>query len=184
MYYSFFSHVQTIMRFFMDWQQSTHRTNVKFSTKILCSWTDSISPFGLKKSTLLGTQAKPFQATASISRNSSERHWGNRKWTYDEELNIKENIFGEGRRCQEDLVNLLCILLWTYGSGEVELMEEGITSSRGMVGTGARGEVDSWCGGNVGGWQWATEVGRGRCCSSVLKTGFYFNNKQLKSIMC
>ena len=80
-------------------------------------------------------------------------------------------------------MNLLRILLRTYGSGEVELMEEGITSSGGMVGTGARGEVDSWCGGNVGGWQWATEVGSGRCCSSVLKTVFYINNKHLKSIM-
>ena len=48
-------------------------------------------------------------------------------------------------------MNLLHILLWTYGSGEVELMEEGITSSGGMVGTGARGEMDPWCGGNVGG---------------------------------
>ena len=60
-------------------------------------------------------------------------------------------------------MNLLCILLWTYGSGEVELMEEGVTSSSGMVGAGARGEVDPWCVGDVCGWQWAMEVGSGRC---------------------
>jgi len=46
-------------------------------------------------------------------------------------------------------VNLLCILMWTYGSGEVELMEEGITSSGGMVGAGAHGEVDPWRGGGA-----------------------------------
>ena len=44
-------------------------------------------------------------------------------------------------------MNLLRILMWTYGSGEVELMEEGITSSGGMVGAGAHGEVDPWRGG-------------------------------------
>ena len=44
-------------------------------------------------------------------------------------------------------MNLLRILIWTYGSGEVELMEEGITSSGGMVDAGAHGEVDLWRGG-------------------------------------
>ena len=39
-------------------------------------------------------------------------------------------------------MNLLRILIWTYGSGEVELMEEGITSSGGVVGTRTRGEAD------------------------------------------
>ena len=44
-------------------------------------------------------------------------------------------------------MNLLRILIWTYGSGKVELTEEGITSSGGMVGAGAHGEVDLWRGG-------------------------------------
>ena len=44
-------------------------------------------------------------------------------------------------------MNLLRILMWTYGSGEVELMEEGTTSSGGMVGARAHDEVDPWRGG-------------------------------------
>ena len=58
-------------------------------------------------------------------------------------------------------MNLLRILIWTYGSGEVELMEEGITSSGGMVGDGSRGKVDLWCGSG----------GRGRWCAGQVPRG-------------
>lgn len=63
------------------------RTDNRVHTKLMLSLVQKFFiheltiflPFGLKKITHVGTQEKPFQATASISKNSSERHSGNRK---------------------------------------------------------------------------------------------------------